>query len=500
MPNKYRWLIGSLCLLYVAVRLWRLTDACLWFDEIFGIHAAEHTWGGMLRFVAQDLIHPPLFYALLKVWIWVGGESLLWLRLFPVFFSVIALVPFLNLCRELKLSPSTNALAIAFIAFNGALIKYAQEVRMYSLLFCLSLFSIWLFARFLFRGKNIWILTLVNILLVHTHYFGWLVVISEVIVIAVLQRIKIRHVLIMMGITAVAFVPWLVAVVRAAGAGSEVSQNIGWIKPPGFRSLIELAGDLIEPFYFQVSSLDPTAVGWVTWPMLLLIVAAAIVWLANWKRGEHKDRFWLLGVFVLVPLIVAFIASWVSPYSVWGARHLIILFAPAAILFAIFLAEIPLVHVRLAMLAAAVLLITGAGFRYALTPPQEQIWCAWEKFGSSIPKQVPQTLYAFEDLSAYHLWFATRRNGNVNVVKVEGMAGMAEDRAYFLPRGFNGVTRVEAISVAGDRFWVAFRDMRWDERHPPLRQLVEQGYRIGTPTVFETGGMKAFIVEVRKPD
>ena len=62
MPNKYRWLIGSLCLLYVAVRLWRLTDACLWFDEIFGVHATEHSWGGMLWFVAQDLIHPPLFW------------------------------------------------------------------------------------------------------------------------------------------------------------------------------------------------------------------------------------------------------------------------------------------------------------------------------------------------------------------------------------------------------------------------------------------------------
>jgi hypothetical protein len=63
MPNKYRWLIGFLCLLYAAVRLWRLTDACIWFDEIFGVHAAEHTWGEMWWFVAQDLIHPPLFYA-----------------------------------------------------------------------------------------------------------------------------------------------------------------------------------------------------------------------------------------------------------------------------------------------------------------------------------------------------------------------------------------------------------------------------------------------------
>src|SRR5687768_3478552 len=90
--------------LYVAARLWRLTGTCLWFDELFSVHAARHTWGGLGRFVAADLIHPPLFYALLKVWVAAGGESLLWLRLFPFVASVAALVPLLLLARELRLS------------------------------------------------------------------------------------------------------------------------------------------------------------------------------------------------------------------------------------------------------------------------------------------------------------------------------------------------------------------------------------------------------------
>jgi hypothetical protein len=60
--------------LYVAARLWRLTGACLWFDELFSVHAARHTWSGLWGFVAADLIHPPLFYALLKLWTAAGGE------------------------------------------------------------------------------------------------------------------------------------------------------------------------------------------------------------------------------------------------------------------------------------------------------------------------------------------------------------------------------------------------------------------------------------------
>src|SRR5438132_4575076 len=103
--------IAAVIILYIALRYWNLTASCLWFDEIFSVHAAEHSFPGfILSFVAQDLIHPPFFYLFLKTWIRVGGgifdggESLLWLRLLPLLFSVLAVFPFLALCRELKLS------------------------------------------------------------------------------------------------------------------------------------------------------------------------------------------------------------------------------------------------------------------------------------------------------------------------------------------------------------------------------------------------------------
>src|SRR5215218_11203228 len=98
--------------LYVAARLWRLTASCLWFDEIFSVHAARHTWAGLWRFAAADLIHPPLFYALLKLWTAAGGESLLWLRLFPFVAAVAAVVPLLLLARELRLGASATNVAL----------------------------------------------------------------------------------------------------------------------------------------------------------------------------------------------------------------------------------------------------------------------------------------------------------------------------------------------------------------------------------------------------
>src|SRR2546430_2026610 len=119
----------SIVILYIAARLWRLTAGCLWFDEIFSVHAARHSWRELFSFVAADVVHPPLFYALLKIWIAAGGESLVWLRLFPFLISVAAIVPLMLLCRALQLNAAETNLALLLLAVNGYLIKYAQDWR-----------------------------------------------------------------------------------------------------------------------------------------------------------------------------------------------------------------------------------------------------------------------------------------------------------------------------------------------------------------------------------
>ncbi|HRA42011.1 MAG TPA: glycosyltransferase family 39 protein, partial [Pyrinomonadaceae bacterium] len=191
-------------------RFWGLDRSCLWFDEIFSVHAAEHGWQTILSFVALDLIHPPLFYVLLKLWISVGGESLVWLRILPVTLSCICIFPFLMIAKELRLSFWQRTVGLLIFAVNGSLVKYAQEVRMYSLLQLLSLISIWLFIRYFIRGKSLSALIVVNLILVYSHYFGWFVITGGVLAIVIFQRIKIRAVLLMFAGVFVGFLPWVI--------------------------------------------------------------------------------------------------------------------------------------------------------------------------------------------------------------------------------------------------------------------------------------------------
>lgn len=490
--------IVALCVAFAALRFWRLLDSCLWFDEIFSVHAATEPWSRILGFVADDVIHPPLFYILLKIWILVGGDGLISVRLFPFVFSVATLVPFLYLCRDLKLRASQVILGLTFLAANGALIKYAQEVRMYSVVILLATFSVWLFVRFFYLGKNIWLLTIVNTLLVYTHYFGWLVIVAEIVAIIALQRIKIRQIAISFGISFVSFAPWLIAVVVAASNSTGLGQNIGWINAPRVADVLNLVLDLVDPFYFQASNIEPASMFVFSLPILLVLFAGAAVYFAEWQKIAEDDRTRLLlaAVLGIVPVVTAFVVSWALPYSIWGTRHLIIVFVPLAIAGSVILTGIGPRVMRISAISLTAAAIGFALVAHAARPSPRYIWCAWETFAPKI--EGPADVYAFEDLVAYDLWFAGRRDPSVRIFKVNGIEGLTEDKAYFIPRGFDRISLTDESGIAGDRFYIAFRDREWNEKHPPLRNLRERGYAFGEPVIYEANGVKAFFVEVRK--
>ena len=491
--------VAAICILYFAVRVWGLTDSCLWFDEMFSVHAAEHSWGDMFGFVALDLIHPPLFYALLKIWISSFGESLISLRIFPLLFSTLALLPFYLLCRELKLKVSTLLIALFLFAVNGALIKYSQEVRMYSVLLFLSLVSTWLFSRFIYRGKNIWVLTFVNAALVYTHYFGWFVVAAEVAAILVFQRIKIRHVLVMLAIDIAVFLPWVFALWKAVDAGSDVGQNISWIGRPGIAAVFTFAFDLIEPFYFQQTSADASSILWITLPILAVIGAAKVVYFSGWKKRSEKSALLLMAVFTLVPMLLAFAASWLSPFSIWGSRHLLVVFAPAIVSIAILVNDTDIRWLR-NLFAAVILLASAAALVMRIASPVPQLaWCKWDEAAVSLAADGEREIYVFEDIVAYHAWFSTRDlETPPRVLKISGVDGIAEDTAYFLPRGFDAVDRKAIGDPGGSEIGVIFRATSLNEAEPPLRNLEVAGYHIESVREYDAGGQRSFAVRMSK--
>lgn len=496
-------MIAMACLiaLYVAVRMWHLTDSCLWFDEIFSIHAAKHSWDGLLQFVALDLIHPPLFYVFLKLWIGIGGERFLWLRLFPVVFSVLSIFPLISLLRELKQNTRVQLICLFLLTFNGTLLKYSQELRMYSLMMCFALFSMWFFARYFFKGKSFIPLVIVNILLVYTHYYGWLVVGSEVAAILIFQRIKWRRIMAMFAITFVGFTPWIYAVWTAAQTGTGLTQNIGRTPRPGAFDLTKLVLNLVEPFYSSPTTADTISIFSIAVPLFLISVVVIGMYLAQRKSFEviEKQVADLLVLFVVFPIVAAFVGSWILPHSVWGTRHLIAIFAPLAILIAISLTKISAPRLRVAFSTIVVLFVVYA-FALALqrSVPQTS-WCAWQPFAVQAATEKPAKIYVFEDLIAYHFWFALEHKETPpEVAKIRSIEGVAEDLGYFLPRGFADVKTIDIAEVVDETVWIAYRGSRIDVQQQPLKGFVDRGYKMTKSEVFVAQGENAFLMLLEK--
>jgi uncharacterized membrane protein len=491
--------MAALCSLYVLIRFWRLTDSCLWFDEIFSVHAAEHSWNTIFSFIALDLIHPPLFYILLKLWISIGGSGLEWVRLFPVAFAVAALFAFLMLCRELRIGIWTQAVALLLITVNGSLIKYAQEVRMYSPFMCFGLFSMWLFARFLRRGDSFVPLVIVNICLIYTHNFGWLVVASEAAAILIFQRSSWRRLLIMLGVLVASFLPWVIAVVGRGRSDAEVAQNIDWIPRPGWRPIRTFLIDLIEPFYFQATTAEPTSLLRVAGPIFLLTLIAGIVFLIRWKAhdAENKRNVYFLSVFAFLPLAIAFAASWVLPYSIWGTRHLLIVFVPVTVLIAYAFTSISPGWLRI-LLIAALVGYNGYGFAASAGRPFEMPgWCGFDVVAKQSQGIRPGPIYVFEDLGAYHIWYTLRHECTECVTKIIDVPWMEEDKAFFFPRGV-GVPLTRFQDIDAEHLWVVYRAPGWNVEKPPLPKFAQIGYQIEDKIVFEARLENVYAVLLKK--
>jgi uncharacterized membrane protein len=469
----------------------------------------------MLQFVAADLIHPPLFYALLKIWIAIGGESLLWLRLLSVLLSVAAIIPILLLCRTLKLNSWQTSLALALLAVNGYLIKYAQEVRMYSLLFLLTCISLWLFVRLAASASKVsgglLALTLVNLLLVYSHYYGWVVVVVELFLILLWHRERAAKFALTILALGLSYLPWLYLITISREPGRGLAQNIGWVTRPGPGDLAQFFSLLNTPFFFRQSSAGSLYDIWsISLSLIIFGVPLAILIGRKLKvqRSEGRETLTLLG-FVVLPLVLVFILSWVLPHSVWGTRHLIVTAAPYAILAALALTSLPRAWLRTACLALLGCWVVLNGVVTILRRPPTLTWCTWEPLAQQVMNVAANNsetmqVYAFEDLVAYHLWFSftnAKRKGETrqfNVHVVKGAPGLREDPAYFLPRRFYGIETHDGATLRGDYVWLAFRDAQWDPTRPPLNFIGPQGYETGRVFELRAQGQKSFLVELRR--
>ncbi len=131
----------------------------------------------MVASTAQD-IHPPLYYALLHVWIQGVGTSETSVRLLSAVCSTLA-VPVLMMFTAYVGGRRAGVIAGAIGCCSPFLVYYGQETRMYALLALLSVISGYAFVRATERSPRWWLLyVLVMSAALWTHLYATLLFVA----------------------------------------------------------------------------------------------------------------------------------------------------------------------------------------------------------------------------------------------------------------------------------------------------------------------------------
>lgn len=473
---------------FVIMRLWRLTAASLDGDEICSLVLINGSWYDLLTHAIKEATHPPLFYVLLKLWVAIVGESLLWLRLLPAIISILCLIPFFALCRILEIRPVARNLALGIAAVHPYAIFYSQHLRMYCLFMLAGLVSAWCFERYLQTPSSgrLLVLSLANFAVICTHYYGWMIIGFEFLFLLWQRR---RWIPMAVGVllTAILFSPWAWMVGRVLYAGG-MEEKLGWISKPGLMDLAWFFMDLtgcVNSFNAAV------AISAATLAVVAILLFA--------YRGSCQAGMRRLAVLALAPVILLFVASeWLS---LWGHRHLIFTFWPFILVLADCLSRLP----RRAIFAVIMLVVFWAYVALEFHR-NDDLKLPWDTLTVSLLDQEHSTsghvsLYSIDRDLHFPLWFYTEclRTGNLgpfgpHLGPRADISELAAKAARF------EIEKVRSLDpLPGQYFWIAYSDSNWKGLSAAEHTLNEHHCRKGDAISARDHFHYATLVPVRCP-
>lgn len=488
-------------ILFVTLRSWRITSFGLWGGEAFSMIGVKQTWMGMFSYVIADIVHPPLFYILLKLWIGLGGESLLWLKLFPVLSSIALVVPFYFLCRELNLQWPEMSLALFLAAVNGYLIHYAQELRMYSLFTFLSMCSFWLFIRYSrMPGRAtrelLWLI-LVNSMAVYSHYYGWLVVGTELLFLLIWQPRKLLGFGLSTAVLLLVFAPWAYLVIREAQSIGGLRQNLDWIPKPDVADVLNFYSTLNGPFASRyIKSLG-----------LILFGLPMVLWFWKIIRSRFQSSwgdaipFSWLALLSFLPVIAIYFVSQRTEQAIWIDRYFVFIALPYLLLVAVAANRLEPKWLRYAWIGLIILWSLYAGFN-----DMRANRMAWEgaQMGSRVKwdlitrQLIEAEAESSEPVNIYTLTVISKglRTGDwASSTSLDySLDSYGIDKFHFVYA--KDIQALLKRPPAEDHFWIAFFELADSPQLPPGRKLEESGYLVGDAIVFQQASNRMVLLPV----
>lgn len=291
--------VGLAALLTLALVLPTMGRRPFWFDELVSVEVASASWSAFAEYLATVEANMALYHGVLRAWLWVAhGEVAV--RTMSVLFALATLPTFYALSRRLY-DRRTAVTAVLLLSVNVSFVGYSRDARSYALTLLLVTASSYALVRAAesSRDRDWAIYGVAAGLMVWSHLFAALVLIAQVAWV-LLERRKMRptrgHVIAACVLGAV-----LLPLGAALLLGGQEPQ-LEWLPRPSPQKLPGLLLWFVESRLTVVVYCVGVAIA---------LVAAAAAWRRSreaWPRRESLLLLWLL-----VPPLVAFLASYATP-------------------------------------------------------------------------------------------------------------------------------------------------------------------------------------------
>jgi uncharacterized membrane protein len=271
--------------------------------------------------VRDDLVHPPLYYLLLKAGTSIWGASVLGLRVLSLFCGIASIGLIAILGNRLPGARWCGLLAAAALAVNRYQLFYSQEARSYAF-YTMQVILLVLWADAISRRERDPLLWLAGAslmtLLVYTHYYGILYVIAIILSLLVckLERRTKAMALASAAAAAVLLAPWLLVVSSAYKKKQGLDQNLGWMHRPTLQDLGGMWAKSVDTMGLRHGAIAL---------VLLLILALAAIALVQVSMHQTLRRtpavVALVMLGVLPPLIIFLLSNPPFNLHLFNLRH-----------------------------------------------------------------------------------------------------------------------------------------------------------------------------------
>ena len=296
-------------------------DTGFWIDEGLSVGIADRSLTAIPDALRQDG-SPPLYYMLLHVWMALFGDSEEATHALSLTFAVLS-IPAAWWALRSPFGVRAGWVAAVLLALNPFLTSYAQETRMYALVVLLSTLTCGALLRALVCDQRRWRVPAGVLLavLLYTHNWGlffgvasglaWLAFLAAGA--ARRRRALTRAGLVVFGVAALLYLPWLPTTIYQAG-----HTGAPWA---------------LAPPVSEIPQVFPRLLGSTAQYLVLLAAGIGLMAIRRSAPSGERRAAAALALVLSATVLLAWLSSQLAP--AWALRYLAVALAPLLLLAAL---------------------------------------------------------------------------------------------------------------------------------------------------------------------